>query len=54
MGISILGLVLNDFNFIFVASFSQKLYGGYWLLLVGPIIEGLLGGTCLERGSSYI
>ncbi|KAF8969597.1 major facilitator superfamily domain-containing protein [Flammula alnicola] len=44
MGISILGLLLTDFNFIMVASFSKHIPGGYWFLVVGPIVEGFLGG----------
>ena len=46
MGISALGLLLSDFNFIVVALFSKHLPGGYWFLVVGPIAEGLLGGRC--------
>ena len=44
MGISILGLLLSDFNFIFVSLFFQYLPGNYWFLLVGPIVEGSVGG----------
>jgi hypothetical protein len=46
MGISVIGLLLADFNFIFVSLFSRKLPGGYWFLVVGPVIEGCLGGQC--------
>ncbi|PPQ99088.1 hypothetical protein CVT24_009355 [Panaeolus cyanescens] len=44
MGISILGLLFTDFNFIFVTLFSKHLPGGYWFLLAGPVVEGTLGG----------
>lgn len=44
MGISIIGLLMTDFNFIFVTKFYTKLPGGYWFLVVGPILEGILGG----------
>ena len=44
MGISILGLLISDFNFIAVALFSKHIPGGYWFLLVGHVLEGLLGG----------
>ncbi|TFK36324.1 major facilitator superfamily domain-containing protein [Crucibulum laeve] len=44
MGISIVGLLLTDWNFILVAKFSKYMPGGYWFLLVGPIVEGCLGG----------
>lgn len=37
----------SDFNFIIVYFFSNRLPGGYWFLLLGPFIEGILGGfTC--------
>lgn len=44
MGISILGLLLTDFNFIFTTRFWPHLPGGYWFLVVGPLVEGTLGG----------
>jgi MFS family permease len=44
MGISILGLLVADLNFIGVATFWKYLPGGYWLLVIGPIVEGVLGG----------
>ncbi|KLO13488.1 MFS general substrate transporter [Schizopora paradoxa] len=44
MGISVIGLLVTDFNFIFVYNFSERLPGGYWFLLLGPFVEGLLGG----------
>jgi hypothetical protein len=46
MGISVLGLLLTDFNFIFVSMFARHLPGNYWFLVIGPIIEGSLGGGC--------
>ncbi|KAJ6623481.1 hypothetical protein B0H10DRAFT_2162474 [Mycena sp. CBHHK59/15] len=44
IGLSVLGLLLTDFNFIFVAKNYEHVPGGYWFLIVGPIIEGALGG----------
>lgn len=44
MGISILGLLVADVNFIGVATWWKYLPGGYWLLVIGPIVEGFLGG----------
>ena len=52
MGISIIGLLLTDFNFIMVVLFPRRVPGGYWFLLVGPMVEGTLGGMlsrCLTR-----
>ena len=45
MGISIIGLLVTDFNFIIVALFPRHVPGGYWFLIVGPMVEGALGGT---------
>ncbi|KAF9061927.1 major facilitator superfamily domain-containing protein [Rhodocollybia butyracea] len=44
LGISGIGLLLTDANFILVYYFSRSLPGGIWFLLVGPVIEGILGG----------
>ncbi|KAF8643895.1 hypothetical protein AX16_008911 [Volvariella volvacea WC 439] len=44
MGISVLGAILTDFNFIFVSQFHHYLPGNYWFLLLGPLVEGLFGG----------
>ena len=35
---------ISDANFIFVSHFHAKIPGGYWFLIVGPIVEGTLGG----------
>ena len=45
MGISVIGQLLIDFNFIMVALFPRHIPGGYWFLVVGPMVEGALGGT---------
>ena len=45
MGISVVGLLLTDFNFIMVILFPKYIPGGYWFLVVGPMVEGALGGT---------
>ena len=45
MGISVIGILLTDFNFIMVILFPKYIPGGYWFLVVGPIVEGALGGT---------
>lgn len=44
LSISVIGLLLTDANFIVVAKASTRLPGGYWLLLIGPVVEGCLGG----------
>ena len=49
MGVSIIGRLLTNFNFIMVAFFPRHVPGGYWFLIVGPIVEGALGGTLSHR-----
>lgn len=44
LGISVVGLLVTDFNFLVVYTFYDRLPGGYWFLIVGPVIEGSLGG----------
>ncbi|KAH6918262.1 major facilitator superfamily domain-containing protein [Coprinopsis sp. MPI-PUGE-AT-0042] len=44
MAIALIGLLITDFNYVNVYYFSQHLPGGYWFLLLGPLIEGILGG----------
>jgi hypothetical protein len=45
MSIALIGLLATDFNYINVYYFSQHLPGGYWCLILGPLIEGILGGA---------
>jgi MFS family permease len=44
LGISVIGLLFTDANFILVYYFSRSLPGGYWFLLLGPLLEGSMGG----------
>ncbi|EIW72146.1 hypothetical protein TREMEDRAFT_58302 [Tremella mesenterica DSM 1558] len=44
MAISTCGLLFNELTFIIVASFPHLAPGGYRALLLGPIVDGLLGG----------
>ncbi|KAI0636728.1 major facilitator superfamily domain-containing protein [Trametes polyzona] len=41
---AVVGLVLADFNLILVYYFYNRLPGGYMFLIVGPFLEGILGG----------
>ena len=52
MGISVLGLLLDDLNFILVAKFPRLFLGGYWFLVVGAAIDGCLGGNVLQVSST--
>ncbi|KAJ7120490.1 major facilitator superfamily domain-containing protein [Mycena crocata] len=53
LGLTILGLLVNDFNFITVTKNFQRIPGGYWFLIVGPIIEGCLGGFASASAASH-
>lgn len=44
MYIALCGLVANDGVLLLTATYPDKVPGGYRFLVVGPIIEGLLGG----------
>ncbi|KAI0362392.1 MFS general substrate transporter [Trametes cingulata] len=44
MSCSVVGILLTDVNLILVYFFHKQLPGGYFFLIVGPILEGLLGG----------
>ena len=39
-----LGLLVNDLTFIVTAFFLDHLPGGYWFLIIGFALEGMLGG----------
>lgn len=47
--ISIMGLLATDLNFIAAVSFQKfsSLPGSYWLLMLGPVVEGCLGGEAM-------
>ncbi|KAG6829195.1 hypothetical protein H0H92_005396 [Tricholoma furcatifolium] len=45
LSIAIIGLLYSDLNFIFTARNFERLPGGYWFVILGPLVEGSLGGT---------
>ncbi|KAF8212040.1 major facilitator superfamily domain-containing protein [Mycena galopus ATCC 62051] len=53
LGLTIFGLLVNDLNFIFVTKNFQRIPGGYWFLIVGPIFEGVLGGISAGSAASH-
>ncbi|KAF7363597.1 MFS domain-containing protein [Mycena sanguinolenta] len=53
LGLTVFGLLLNDMNFIFVTKNFQRIPGGYWFLIVGPLIEGALGGIGAGSAASH-
>ncbi|KAJ2929964.1 hypothetical protein H1R20_g7121, partial [Candolleomyces eurysporus] len=56
LAVSLVGLLVSDFNFINVYHFSESLPGNYWFLMVGALLEGLLGGfsTAVAAQHAYI
>ncbi|ORX39460.1 major facilitator superfamily domain-containing protein [Kockovaella imperatae] len=44
MSLTTVGLALGELNFVLVASFPYLAPGGYRALLIGPFLDGLLGG----------
>lgn len=50
MGINTFGALFADLLVVFVFVFSAKLPGGYWFLIIAPIVEGGLGGQLSLHG----
>ncbi|KAI9057904.1 MFS general substrate transporter [Trametes sanguinea] len=44
MSLAVIGILLTDLTFIAVFYFYKQLPGGYYFLITGPVLEGLLGG----------
>jgi MFS family permease len=53
MGISMLGLLVNDLTFIITAFFVERLPGGYWFLTLGFALEGMVGGMTTGIATSH-
>ncbi|KAI5899598.1 MFS general substrate transporter [Schizophyllum commune H4-8] len=53
MGISVFGLLLTDLIFIFVTLYPDTPPGGYWFLVVGPLVEGTLGGMTAASAAMH-
>ncbi|KAJ7228026.1 major facilitator superfamily domain-containing protein [Mycena haematopus] len=53
LSLTVFGLLINDINFIFVTRNFQHIPGGYWFLIVGPLIEGALGGISAGSAASH-
>ncbi|GBE82104.1 hypothetical protein SCP_0404840 [Sparassis crispa] len=43
-GISTIGILVTELGFLLVYNFPNSVPGGIWFLVLGPIIDGLLGG----------
>ncbi|CAK5264919.1 unnamed protein product [Mycena citricolor] len=53
LGLTVFGLLMNDFVFLAVTKHFQTIPGGYWFLMVGPVLEGLLGGFTTGSAASH-
>ncbi|KAG1891162.1 MFS general substrate transporter [Suillus subluteus] len=53
MGISMLGLLANDLIFIVTAFFVERLPGGYWFLILGFALDGMVGGMTTGMAASH-
>ncbi|RSH91465.1 hypothetical protein EHS25_009764 [Saitozyma podzolica] len=53
MSIAVAGFLLNECCFIVVATFPYLVPGGYRALLVGPAIDGMLGGFSLMSATVH-
>ncbi|OCH93392.1 MFS general substrate transporter [Obba rivulosa] len=51
MSCAVVGALFSDFNFLLVFHFAKYLPGGYWFLLLGPLVDGMFGGK-LRRSRS--
>jgi MFS family permease len=45
IGIGFLGLAFDDSVVILVSKYAQLFPGGYWFLLIGSVLSGVLGGA---------
>ncbi|KAJ7039945.1 major facilitator superfamily domain-containing protein [Mycena alexandri] len=52
ISLAVFGLLLSDLTFVFVTKNVQHLPGGYWLLLLGPILDGALGGMATATAAT--
>ena len=48
LGFNVAGLMVSDLSFLTVAYCWDKLPGTYWWYVVGPAVEGLVGGPSLH------
>ncbi|KAJ7767804.1 major facilitator superfamily domain-containing protein [Mycena metata] len=52
LSLAVFGLLLSDLTFVFVTKNVQRLPGAYWLILVGPILDGALGGMATATAAT--
>ncbi|PFH45582.1 hypothetical protein AMATHDRAFT_77985 [Amanita thiersii Skay4041] len=51
--IAIIGPLITDLILILVASYTENFPGGYWFLIIGPLIEGILGGISATAAATH-
>ncbi|TBU49115.1 MFS general substrate transporter [Dichomitus squalens] len=47
LGCAVIGVLIQDASFLAAFWFYDHIPGGYWSLLIGPLVEGCLGGQAL-------
>ncbi|KAG9036214.1 hypothetical protein FRB95_009577 [Tulasnella sp. JGI-2019a] len=53
LSISVVGLMLNEANIIFVSRNQGRVPGGYWFLVVTSAIDGCLGGLATAGAAAH-
>ena len=44
---------MTDISFLLVSQYHTVLPGGYWFILLGPLLDGLMGGKQTADATSY-
>ena len=53
MRVCIFGLLMTDVNFLIVSKYYRILPGGYWFILLGPLLDGSLGGMSVTLDERF-
>nr|VWO98059.1 Calcium dependent mitochondrial carrier protein [Ganoderma boninense] len=53
LGCAVVGVLMMDLCFLSTFWFYKYIPGGYWFLLIGPILEGFLGGQTLINATVH-
>ncbi|KAI0748590.1 MFS general substrate transporter [Daedaleopsis nitida] len=53
LGCAVVGVLTMDLCFLSVFWFYRYIPGGYWFLVLGPLVEGFLGGQALIGGTIH-
>ncbi|KAL0946702.1 hypothetical protein HGRIS_012889 [Hohenbuehelia grisea] len=53
MGIAVMGVLFTDIIIILVALFPRSIPGGYWFLIIGSVVDGLVGGVTTASAAMH-